>query len=242
MKAKNYILPNVKLAEFEGPLDLLLHLIRKSQMSIYDIKVSEITTQYLQYLHSQESLMLNIAGEYLVMAAKLTEIKGKMLLPHDEEEIQEEDPRNDLVDQLLVYQMFKEASEGLKTLEAERQTSFSRPEMEIPPSEANRLAPGIEVSDLQAALQKVLARQALMEPTYKTVKAEGISLEERMSGIKLRIAKLKICNFEDLFDEHFSKEAIVTTFMAILELAKNHQVLLEQPEKKQSIIIKMGEV
>ncbi|KAF5441086.1 segregation/condensation protein A [Pediococcus sp. EKM202D] len=242
MKAENYTLPNVKLAEFEGPLDLLLHLVRKSQMSIYDIKISEITAQYLQYLHSQESLVLNIAGEYLVMAAKLTEIKGKLLLPHDEEVIEEEDPRNDLVDQLLVYQMFKEASEGLKSLEKERQTSFTRPEMEIPPNEANRLAPGVKISDLQFALQKVLARQALLEPTYRTVKAEEVTLEERMSEIKKRIFDLKQCCFEDLFIGHFSRETLVTTFMAILELAKNHQILLEQPARKQSILIKLGEV
>jgi segregation and condensation protein A len=242
MKTKDYNLPNVKLAEFEGPLDLLLHLIRKSQMNIYDIKVSEITSQYLEYLHSQESLMLSIAGEYLVMAAKLTEIKGKMLLPHDEEEVEEEDPRNDLVDQLLEYQLFKEASAGLKAMEQKRQTSFARPEMEIAPNAATRLAPGIKLSDLQNALQKVLARQALLEPTYRTVKTEGISIEERMTEIKQRLTTVLTSTFEDLFVGELNREAIVTTFMAILELAKNHQVFLEQSETTQTIMIKTGEI
>ncbi|WP_057803748.1 segregation and condensation protein A [Pediococcus stilesii] len=242
MKTKAYNLPSVKLDEFEGPLDLLLHLIRQSKMSIYDIKISEITSQYLEYLHSQKLLLLNIAGEYLVMAAKLTEIKGKMLLPNDEELIEEDDPRTDLVDRLLEYQIFKEASEELKLLENDRQKSFSRPAMDEDPSTSSRLAPGITVDDLQGALQKVLARQALMEPAFKKVRAEGISIEERIIEIKAKLQELGTCLFEDLFKFQADKELIVTTFMAILELAKNHQILLEQEASEQSIKVKLGEV
>lgn len=242
MKTNEYNLPNVKLEEFEGPLDLLLHLIRQSKMSIYDIKISEITSQYLDYLHSTESLLLNIAGEYLVMAAKLTEIKGKMLLPHDEESIEEEDPRNDLIDQLLEYQMFKEASEELKILEKKRQTSFSRPEMDENPNRESHLAPGITLDDLQKAFRKVLARRALMEPVFKTVHQEGISIKERIVEIQKKIQKIHACSFEELFDGFSSRENIVTTFMAILELAKNHHIVLEQATISQSITIKLGEI
>lgn len=243
MKAKVYNLPDVKLADFEGPLDLLLHLIRQSQMSIYDIRISEITSQYLQYLHTQETLRLNIAGEYLVMAAKLTEIKGKMLLPHEEgEELVDEDPRTDLVDQLIEYQIFKTASENLRDLEGERQRSFSRPEMEIDPATVTRLAPGIELTDLQKALQKVLARQALLEPFSRTVQTEKVSIEEQMDFVKRRIQQRSVCRFEDLFTVRVNREVLVTTFMAILELAKNQQIKLSQDSADQSITIKIGEV
>ena len=231
-----------KLDDFEGPLDLLLHLIKQSKMNIYDIQISQITSQYLEVIHTQKELQLNVAGEFLVMAAKLTEIKGKLLLPHDEEVSEDDDPREDLVDQLLEYQVYKDASMELQNLEQERANLFSRPE--APASDFDTsiyLAPGVKLADLKKAFQKVLAKSKLQDRSHKKINVQKISLNEAIEQIRNKIKVQKMCTFNELFNAEITKEVVVLTFMAILELAKKQEIVLNQTNNEE-IKIKLGEI
>lgn len=238
---KKITLPNVKIAEFEGPLDLLLHLIRIAEMDIYDIQISLITEQYLDYLHSQKELHLDIAGEYLLMAAKLTEIKGRMLLPVEAEDVEEDldDPRDELVDQLIEYQQYQEASATLKEFELERQELYSRPTADIPEGlPISRLAPGVKVSDLEKAFKKIVARQLTSVPLIQTIQEDDVSVADRMEMVvnQIHLVSHPIL-FTALFQDAYSKSELVTTFMAILELAKDEIITIYQIEDTNEIYI-----
>ncbi|GEP18672.1 segregation and condensation protein A [Pediococcus argentinicus] len=243
MAQMNETLPTIKIDEFEGPLDLLLHLIRISEMDIYDIKISSITTQYLDYLHAQKELQLDIAGEYLVMAATLTEIKGKMLLPNTEvpDDIgDEDDPRNDLMDQLIEYQRYQEASVNLKDLEGQRKQLFTRPQADVPDDiNLNLVTPGVQLSDLQKAFEKMIAKKLTNEPIHQTIQEDEVSIGDRMIQVKDQVHHYKQgVLFENLFDDVIDRVNLVTTFMALLELVKDNQVILQQNELFDSILIK----
>lgn len=243
MAQMNETLPTIKIDEFEGPLDLLLHLIRISEMDIYDIKISSITTQYLDYLHAQKELQLDIAGEYLVMAATLTEIKGKMLLPNTEDPDDlgdEDDPRNDLMDQLIEYQRYQEASVNLKDLEGQRKQLFTRPQADVPNDiNLNLVTPGVQLSDLQKAFEKMIAKKLTNEPIHQTIQEDEVSIGDRMIQVKDQVHHYKQgVLFENLFDDVVDRVNLVTTFMALLELVKDNQIILQQNELFDSILIK----
>jgi segregation and condensation protein A len=222
----------VTLEVFEGPLDLLLHLIRSNEIDIYDIPIAKITEQYLAYLSLMESLDLEIAGEWLVMAATLLEIKSKMLLPEDpaEETTEEEkvDPRLELVERLIEYEKFKSAAEIFREREAERARIFARG-----PSEVEfELKPIISLEnltadDLLAALQRILAD--VSEDNITTIQRRKITVRMRMREIWRKVTSASgQLTFDDLFDDTASKVEIVITFLALLELLRLQRVRARQ--------------
>ncbi|MFT9599727.1 segregation/condensation protein A [Mesobacillus sp.] len=232
---------NVKIEAFEGPLDLLLHLINRLEIDIYDIPVAEITEQYLMYIHAMKELQLDVASEYLVMAATLLAIKSKMLLPKHEEELEdefefdhEEDPRNELVERLIEYKKFKEAAGDLKSLEEERGLMYTKP-----PSDLTEYADeirgentnlDISLYDMLGAFQKLLRRKKLQRPISTKIARQEISIEKRMDEV---LSFLKESGtrkkFYDLFPES-DREHIVVTFLAILELIKRKEIDVEQEQ------------
>ncbi|MFS0781147.1 segregation/condensation protein A [Bacillus sp. 1P06AnD] len=230
---------NVKIDAFEGPLDLLLHLIHTLEIDIYDIPVAEITEQYLMYIHTMKELELDVASEYLVMAATLLAIKSKMLLPKYEDDMEEEtdfeyeeDPRDELVERLLEYKKYKQAAEELHTLEQERSLMFSKPPTDLTHL-MKELGPqkidlNITLYDMLGAYHKLLRRKKLQKPLHTKVTRQEISIEKRMDEIRREIKSLSgRVSFNSLFP-FYNKEHIVITFLAILELLKRNEIYAEQ--------------
>ncbi|SEM66346.1 condensin subunit ScpA [Ligilactobacillus sp. WC1T17] len=238
-----------KLPTFEGPLDLLLHLIRKNEMDIYDIKMSEITSQYIAYLHQMQELELDIAGEYLLIAAMLINIKSKMLLPtHQEDDFNEntelEDPREELVMQLILHQTYQKAAENLRTLADERSLKYMR-EPQEPSKEALKLhldEQGQDVKLLEKAFARLLLKRKAKTTPQRRVSPEKYRLNEILPQLKTRIAAAKEpILFEDLFAQKADVELIVTTFMAMLELMKQNELRVMQAQNFGAILITGGE-
>lgn len=217
----------VKLPAFEGPLDLLLHLIRVNEVDIYNIPIARITDEYFQYLTLLQELDLEVAGEFLVMAATLVYIKSKMLLPAeptDTAEAAEEDPRTPLVDMLLEYQRFRAAAETLAGREDEqRQFFFRSTPLEI-------LAGGetleVNLFDLLAAFRDVLER-AKEQPSLEFV-FRPVTTAERMVAILDRVAAEGSVSFHSLFPPAADRSAVIVTFLALLELLRQGSVRVEQ--------------
>lgn len=224
---------NVKLDAFEGPLDLLLHLINKLEIDIYDIPVAEITEQYIQFIRAMERIELNIASEYLVMAATLLEIKSAMLLPRKEvslEDEYEEDPREQLIRRLIEYRKYKEAAEHLQQKELEENEIYTRPPSNFDHllEEAKIVTGEVSVYDMIHAVEKMLRRKEWNRPLETTVHRENISIEQRMDEIITIVTKTdKAVLFEELFP-YPSKSYIVTTLLAILQLLKANKIYCKQ--------------
>jgi len=221
----------VKLPAFEGPLDLLLHLIKKTEINIYDIPISLITGQYLEYLDLMKSLNLTIAGEFLVMAATLIHIKSKMLLPISEtDELEDEtDPRADLVMRLLEYQRFKDAANGLETREQEWREVFYRPPAVgsgEPPDEVNLV--DLSLFDLLDALRGIMQRAP--EKRGLEIVVDELSVQDRMGLILDRLEGEESLTFNSLFERDTARLAMVVTFLALLELIRLKRVHIIQTE------------
>jgi segregation and condensation protein A len=215
----------VKLDRFEGPLDLLLHLIRKSEVNIYDIPVADITEQYLAYLTLMEELNLDVAGEFLVMAATLIHIKSKMLLPRPETAqeslLDEEDPRDALVRRLLEHQKFKQAADALHDRETARSAQFTRPDSRVADAVSDDYEPELEVDlfSLLAAFKGVLTRAS--RRSQMVLPPEQISIEDRMHQLLGRLSETQACGFEDLFEDgDGSRSFMIVTFLALLEMIR----------------------
>ena len=221
-----------KLPRFEGPLDLLLHLIKRDEVDIQDIPIAHITKQYLQYIEIMRMLDLDVAGEFLVMAATLMRIKAKMLLPlpSSTEEEDEGDPREELVQRL-----YKEAAEGMQAREGIRRSLHERG---MVPTEDDAgplpLAPA-NLFDLLAALQRVMARKP--ERVVYSVETEGWDIEDKMSLIARTVAELGELKFSDLMREAHARMEIIVSFMALLELIKLGTVLCIQDANFADILI-----
>jgi len=222
----------IKLDQFQGPLDLLLFLIRKNKIDIYDIPIALITEQYLKYLEIIRSLNLDEAVEYLVLAATLLHIKSRMLLPVPEEETEEgeDDPRQELVKQLLEYQVFKDAASALETRPVLERDVFKRGshegDVEVNPDEETLIEVGI--FDLVEAFQKVIAisgKSELME-----IDLEKISLADRINEIMDTLTQNRSLTFTELLGESSNKRQIIYTFLAILELIKLRMIKAFQNE------------
>jgi segregation and condensation protein A len=224
----------VRLEQFEGPLDLLLFLIKKQEINIYDIPIAAITEQYLAYIKVLEFLNLELAGEFLVMAATLMRIKARMLLPSgpsDEEEI--DDPRRELVQQLLEYQRFKQAASDLEAMEYQRSLLFVRPEWEREEVEA-RDEIDYNLFDLIVALKQVLERaeQGPME-----ISVEEVTIEEKMDYLLERVEPGKRIPFADLFEDGAGALEIIVTFLALLELLRQGALKFRQTKSFGTIYI-----
>lgn len=231
--------PNVtfKLPRFEGPLDLLLHLIKRDEIDIYDIPIAHITNQYLQYIELMQLLDLDVAGEFLVMAATLMRIKAKMLLPvpKSDDEEDEADPREELVQRLLEYRLYKEASETLKSQEGLRRSIFERG---IVPTEDDAgplpLAPAT-LFDLLEALNRVMARRP--ERVVYQVQTEAWDIEDKMSLIARTVAEDGRLLFSALMATATARMEIVVSFMALLELVKLGTIAIVQDANFADILI-----
>ncbi|WP_295746471.1 segregation/condensation protein A [uncultured Limosilactobacillus sp.] len=235
--------PTIKLEDFEGPLDLLLHLIRQNEMDIRDIQMALITSQYMDYLASMKKHRLEVAGDYFVMAATLMRIKSEMLLPappvEEEPEMEPEDPRQELVEQLLEYQRYKDAAAKLKDKEEFRQQEFSRAAMAVPEQMISaKVAPGVSLNQLQTAFEKVVRRHSLSQPVEETVSPEKVTVEERLQAVTHQL-QAGPQRFIDLFEDDVSRENLVTTFMALLELCKHGRVLVSQASPLAPLIVRL---
>jgi segregation and condensation protein A len=212
----------VRLQNFQGPLDLLLHLIRKHELNIYDIPIALVTQQYLEYLDLMTELNLDVVGEFLVMAATLIHIKSRMLLPRPDptQDDPEEDPREALIRRLLEHQRFKAAAELLHEKEIQRSAQWGRPDGRVAEVVGEAPEPEIEVDlfSLMAAFRQVLERakqrpRVLMPP-------EQIPIEVRIEQLLERLSETDACGFEELFADVQSRSGMVVTFLALLEMIR----------------------
>jgi len=229
----------IELPIFEGPLDLLLHLTRKHELEILDLPIAFVTEKYLEYLGLMKQLNLDVASEYLVMAATLAHIKSKMLLPtppadQDDEDLEEMDPRQELIRRLLEYQKYKQVAEELGARGIAGRDVFPRG---IPAPKAEGVAPLADVSlfKLLDAFQKVLKR-AQKDLSFE-IDAERISIQERMTQIVERLRGVENCQFEDLFEDVITTYDIVVTFLAVLEMAKVRMMRVYQQEPESPIYL-----
>lgn len=230
----------VQLPIYEGPLDLLLHLIRKDDLSIADIPIASITEQYLAALELMQGLDLDVSGEYLVMAATLLHIKSKTLLPPEEEGEEDDDEagdgREELVRRLLEYERFKNAARDLEEREILNRDVFARQGRSAPVREVS--FEQLSVFDLMSALQRVLER--FPEPSVHTVVQETVSVRERMTGILDELGRRTSVLFHELFDAAGSRMEVVVTFLALLELIRIRAVNAVQEERLGPIVLTLA--
>lgn len=234
----------VTIDNFDGPLDLLLHLIKEQDIDIYDIKIEDITKQYLDYIRHMKELNLEIASEYLVMASELIEMKSKMLLPkkkEKEDDDYEEDPRELLIERLLAYKRYKEVTSEFKDLELTRKMVFTRE-----PDNLNRYVKEDEnseelgVADLIDAFNNLLKRKELDRPIATKITKKELSVTEKVNKIKNILRNKKKINFEDIF-EVSTKEEVIISFLSVLEMVKKDEVLLTQEGNFKNIVISLKE-
>ncbi|MEB3102772.1 segregation/condensation protein A [Ferviditalea candida] len=238
-----------RLESFEGPLDLLLHLIDKAEIDIYNIPISEITDQYLEYVNAMQELQLDAASEFLVMAATLLSIKSRMLLPkppvidiESEDYDPDLDPRAELVQKLIEYRKFKAVSEFLREQELRRSLIYSREPVDLTPyavSVSENPVKGFSTFDLIVAFQKAL-RKASSRDRVAKIERDEISIKDRLDEI---VTSLYAQDGKLLFSDFFSPEAtrreVVVTFLAILELMKMRKILCYQHRLFEDIVIEL---
>lgn len=225
--------------KFSGPLDLLLHLIKQSNIDIYDIKIEEITNQYLDYINKMEELNLNIASSYLVMAAELIEMKASLLLPKPEiaEDEYEEDPKEKLIQRLIEYQNYKDVISKFHDLEQERQQYYTKKASDISEYDIEtKLNDDIQLSDLLKAFEKFLQKKEDNKPLNTKITSKEYSITKRSKEIKDIIKNKKRVNFKELFDIN-TKSYIIVTFLSILVLAKNNDIKLIQENNFEDIVL-----
>ena len=223
---------NLLIGDFEGPLDLLLHLIKKSKMEIFDIEISEITKEYLNYIKEMTDMNLDIASEYLVMAAELIEMKSRKLLPNkkDEEEKEEdENPEEELKRRLIEYKKYKESTEVFRNLEENRANYYTKAPESLKQYSSEKLENdgSVGIFDLLDAFQKLLERQEYNKPKNTKITRKELSVKERVAKIRDILKVHKKINFIELFD-NLSKPYVVVTFLSVLEMAKNREINIKQ--------------
>ncbi len=229
------------LDEFEGPLDLLLHIIRKNNFDILDIPIRDITEQYMRYIHHLEEERFDLASEYLVMAAWLAEIKSRILLPMPETDPleDEQDPRQELIRRLQLYAQYKEAANLLAKQHQLYRDIFpispATPDIDISPP-----PPAIELSQLVNAIQKILARADLHQK--HKVESEKISITDRMNELVARLSVTEPTSFSALFNPHEGRYGITISFLSLLELARHQKIIIEQSEAYAEIMILLNPI
>ena len=222
--------------DFSGPLDLLLHLIKEAKMDIFSIKLEIIIDEYLDFINKMKDKNLDIASSYLVMSCELLEIKSKMLLPKDEEEIEEDDSKERLINRLIIYEQYKEAVDDFKKLESDRNTYYTKlptsiKELDV---ESKQVFDNLTIDDLTEAFKKLLERIEMEKPVNTKVTKKELSVEDEMKSIKSKLKINKKMSFFDLFEVK-TKEYIVVTFLAILEMAKKNELRIIQENMEDDI-------
>ena len=233
-----YIPPDaleVILEAFEGPLDLLLYLIKRQNLDILNIPISHITTQYMQYIDMMKNMRFELAAEYLLMAAMLAEIKSRMLLPRPERIDEEEDPRAELVRRLQEYERFKKAAEDLDGLSRVHRDTWVV-HADLPPMDNTRPEPDVNLRELLIAFQDILNRADMY--THHQIRREALSVRERMSNVLAMLKADSFTEFAALFNVEEGRRGVVVTFMAVLELLKEHLIDLVQAEPFAPIYVK----
>jgi segregation and condensation protein A len=228
----------VFLEAFEGPLDLLLYLIKRQNLDVLDIPIAEITRQYMEYVEMMKALNLELAADYLVMASMLAEIKSRMLLPRPVEAEDEEDPRAELVRRLQEYERFKQAAEDMDALPRMNrevfQASAKTPDLRLVKPE-----PEVDLREILVAFKDVLTRAEMF--THHQVTMEALSVRERMSDVLGKLTADKFTDFASLFTPEEGRLGVVVTFLAILELIKESLIELIQTEPYEPIHVKVAE-
>ena len=229
---------DVTIDNFSGPMDLLLHLIKQSKMDIMDIKLEIIIDEYLEYIKKMEEMNLDIASTYLVMAAELLEIKSRMLLPKEDIEVDEEDPKERLINRLILYQQYKDQIDSFKHLESERGEYYTKIPSDLSDyqtDEKKAMISDVTLDDLVKAFEKFLERADLEKPIHTKVTKRELSIEDRIVSIKNRFKKTKKIDFFDLFEVK-TKEYVVVTFLAVLEMAKKKELVIYQDKNFDNIV------
>ena len=229
----------VDLDVFNGPMDLLLFLIKKEEVDIYDIPISRITQQYLGYLDLMRNLNLEVAGEFILMAATLIHIKARLLLPRDENDPEEEDPREELIMALLEYKKYKEAGEILRDRALLEETTYVPPPVLTDVKGKVDLSPATTLFDLIAAFKSVMATRH--EEVVHEVIVEEITIEDRIKAVLLSLQDREYASFIELFDQAQKRIVAVVTFIAILELARTRRVSIMQVAPFTEIRLYRGE-
>ncbi len=233
-----YIPPDaleVFLEAFEGPLDLLLYLIKKQNIDILDIPLAKITQQYMSYIELMESLQLELAGEYLLMAAMLAEIKSRMLLPRHEESEDEEDPRAELIRRLQEYERFKQAAEKLDELPRYERDVFGVV-AEFTGRKSNQKPPDVSMDSILKVFAEVLRRADMF--THHHIKREALSVRERMTIVLERVNPETFTDFADLFEVEEGRAGVIVSLLAILQLVKDSLIQLVQNDTNGPIYVK----
>lgn len=240
---------SVKLEAFEGPLDLLLHLIDKNKVNIYDIPIADITEQYMEYVRKMQEENLDIVSEFLVMAATLLDIKCRMLLPKEvDEEGNEEDPRAELVEQLLEYKLFKAMAEELKGQQLDAiKTYYRKPDIPeevsgyTPPVDLNEVVGDVNLIKLNAIFADVMKRKEdKVDPVrskFGKIEKEEVTMSEKLVDIKAFMMEHRTFSFRELLMKGASKVAVIVTFLVVLELIKTGFVIVEQEGTCEEIYI-----
>lgn len=228
----------IAIDNFEGPLDLLLHLIKESNLDILNIRVVEITDKYLEYINREQNI--NISSSYLVMAAELMYLKSKSLLPkiNKEEESEEEITRENLINKLLEYKKYKELTPKFKVLEEERKKIYIKGPEKISEYKENNYDGEASVEDLLNAFKKYLERKEIEKPLETTITSKEYSVRERKSGIRNILKSKKKAYLEDLFEEH-SRAFVVVTFLSVLEMVKEKDIIIKQDKNFDKILVEL---
>ena len=235
---------SVKIDEFEGPLDLLLHLIKEDNIDIYDISIDKITKDYLDYINKMEELNINVASSYLVMASELMEIKSKSLLPSNKKEEvsenEEEVSRERLISKLIEYKKYKEITSSFKELESLRKEIYIKSPENIKNYIDEKITNDndISVNDLIKAFSLFLERKKLEKPLNTKITNKEYSVKERKSSIRNILKERKKLEFTELFNE-YNKSFIVVTFLSILEMTKDNEIDLKQEDNFSKIYIEL---
>ncbi len=233
---------NFTTADFEGPLDLLLHLVKESKMDIYEINIHEIINQYLDFIHSLEEKNIDVASEYLVMAAELIHLKSKLLVNRHEEENEDDEfsfnSEEDLKNKLLEYEKYKEITKNFQELEEKRSEVYTKlPESLNEYLDSTGFIKGeLSVEDLFNAYQLFIERQKLDKPLNTKITKRELSVDDKIKDIRSILKKRQKVNFIELFTE-LTKENIVVTFLSILEMSKNNEITLTQEASFSPIMI-----
>lgn len=235
----------IKIPEFEGPLDLLLHLIKQDDISIFEISIDRITKQYLDYLNLMEEMNLDVASEYLVLASELIEMKSNSLLPSknsDDDDEYEEDPKEKLIQRLLEYEKYKNLTNTFQELESSRKQIYTRDSDEILKFRTNdSIDYGVNLDDLINAFQNFIDKKELDKPLNTKIEKKEYSVNKRCFEIKNKIHQKKRVYFNELF-EVATKDYIVVTFLAILALAKRQEINIVQNNNFNEIMITEKEI
>lgn len=232
----------ISIDNFEGPLDLLLHLVKEANIDILDIKVEEITDKYLEYIKREEELNINIAASYLVMASELMYLKSKSLLPvvkKDDEEIEDEEiTRENLINRLIEYKRYKEMTPVFKELEEERKKIYIKAPEKVSNYVDNTLVGEASVDDLIEAFKRFLERKEEEKPLETTIARKEYSVKERKNNIRNILKVKKKAYLEELFEE-YNRPVVVVTFLSILEMVKEKSVVISQDRNFDKILIEL---